>query len=400
MPRRRIEQKVATGCSVCGHALERIGEVTSQRLEWVPGHVEVLEVACEKCVCKEHPAAGVVTAEPPSFALPRALCANGLLTKVLVDKFADHIPLHRQCARFEREGLDLTTSTLCGWVKSSADLLGAVYRQMQTEILASRWVQADATGFPVQDGAKGELRKGQLFTYGNGDHILFVFSDTKQGTQPAAHLAGFQGEVVLVDGGSEFNLITSAGVVRAGCWSHARRRFFQAREEEPRLAQEALEQIRGLFMVERARGSPAAELDKLRQTISLPILLRFKTWLHQRQGIRPTSLMGQAVSYTLNQWDRLVAFVDHPHIPIHNNTAERSLRQPVIGRKNWMFAGSDGGAKAAAIHFSLVASCIHHSVDPSLYLRDVLDRLPEHKATDLHQLTPSGWRAARLAASV
>jgi transposase len=400
-PRRKITRPLPSNvcCTVCGGALKKIGEATSRRVEWIPGHFENLDIALDKCVCPHHPEAGVVTADPPPFALPKAMCGDGLLARVLVDKFGDHIPLNREVVRLAREGFNVSSGTLSGWVAAGAGVLRVIYDVMFEAVLAGRWLQADATGQPVQDGRDGELRKGHLFTYSNDDHIVFKFAATKEGVEPAAHLEGFKGEVVLVDGGSEFNLIARDGIARAGCWSHARRKFFEARDTEPIRVAEALTQIRDLFMIERhARGRPPPEVQELRDALSRPILAKFLTWLRDLSThVRPTSPLGRAVSYTLNQWDRLNVFLDHPEIPIHNNTAERSLRQPVVGRKNWLFAGSEGGAEAGAIVFSMVGSCIHHAIDPWTYLNDVLPRINDHPRNKVHELTPVEWKAIRLA---
>lgn len=405
LDRRRIERKVPSDakCANCGGELRLIGEATSERLEWVPGHFEVLQIARQKCACPRCPAQGIVTADEPTFALPRALPGDGLLARVLVDKFADHIPLNRQTKRFAREGVDISVSTLCGWVRGGAGLLRVVVDAMRDEILVGDWLQADATGMPVQDGTDGALRRGHLFAYSNGEHVVFRFSATKESTFPKEHLAGFQGRVILVDGGSEFNLVAkSEGVERAGCWSHVRRKFFEARDSDPLHADLALTMIRQLFAVERlVRTSPPDERLAARDRWTRPILDGFRRWLVDRQAdARPSSPLGRAVGYAVNQWEHLVVFLDHGGVPAHNNASERHLRQPVVGRKNWMFAGSEGGAESAAVLFSIVGSCILQAVDPWEYLRDVLGRLPDHPANRVGELTPAAWRASRMASQL
>ena len=401
LPRRKIHcpHPEGTTCPRCQGALRVIGQDVTERLEWVPGHFEVLEITTDKAACPICPSAGVQTALGPSFALPRALCANGMLARVLTDKFADHIPLHRQARRFAREGIDLRVSTMCGWVMSAAKMLNHIVDAMLEEIRGGTWAQADDTGMPVQDGTDGKLRSARLWTYANGDHAVFRVTRTKQAGGPAEHLAGFKGRLLL-DGGTEFNLIEGAvGVVRAGCWSHARRYFFEARKESPIRAGEALIFIRELFMIERTLTT--ADLDVRRQVRHekcRPVLDRLKAWLDERiLDVRPSSALGEAVRYARNQWGRLTVFLDHPELPIHNNAAEFQLRQPVVGRKNWLFAGSEGGSEAAATIFSLVGSCILQAVDPWLYLNDVLDRLPDWPMKRIIELSPVRWRAARLA---
>lgn len=401
LPRRRIHCTHPEGatCPRCKGALAVIGQDVTERLEWVPGHFEVLEIATDKAACPACPGAGVQAAIGPSFALPRALCANGLLAKVLCDKFADHIPLHRQARRFAREGLDLSVSTLCGWTLRGAELLKVIVEAMMKAIRAGCWAQADDTGFPIQDGTDGQLRSARLWTYANGEHVVFRVTSTKKGDGPAEHLADFKGRLLL-DGGSEFNLIADAlGVERAGCWSHARRYFFDARTTDPIGAGEALILIRDIFLIEREIVDATPERrHAVRQERTRPAVERFRQWLESQRGrLRPGSDLARGVKYATNQWKRLTMFLDHPELPIHNNTAEFQLRQPVVGRKNWLFAGSEGGAQAAAVIYSLVGSCILQAIDPWAYLLDVLDRLPDWPANRVIELSPARWREARLA---
>jgi transposase len=398
VPKRRVESPVPSqACTACGGQLKHIGDAVSYRYEWVPGRFEKLEVVRPKCACPSCPSEGVVVAdEPLPFALPKALCGNELLARVLADKFVDHLPLNRQARRMKREGLELAVSTLCGWVRQGAQALKPIAERIHREVVAGDWLRADATGMPVLDGkrVKGRTHRGQLWCYGNTHQVVFRYTPDKEGQTVQGLLSDFSG-TLLVDGASDFNLVVrSENLTRAGCWAHARRYFFDARKTNPAAAARALATIRRLFMVERmARDEPADSRERIREQHTRPLLEEFKTWL-QEQSTRqpPRSPMGKAVGYTLRQWDRLVVFLENGQLPAHNNDTERDLRQPVVGRKAWLFAGSEGGAHSAAILFTLVGSCLLQGISPQSYLREVLDRLDTDPAS---KLTPVAIRIQR-----
>lgn len=374
----------------------------SWRLDWVPGHFERIRIVREKCACARCPGEGVLVAPEPSFALPRALCGNGLLARVLVDKFADGLPLHRQAKRMAREGVDLSTAVLAAWVIGGAKLLHIVVEAISKRLLEQKALQGDDTGFPVQDGTDGKLRKGRLWCYTDQQEVRYLFSDTKAGANPAKFLAKFSGEALLVDCGSEFNqVVRERGIERAGCWSHLRRYFFDARERHPVEARIALRLIRDLFAIEAAiEGANLDVIRDVRERESKPLVVAFFEWIAKLSTtVRPKSGLGEALRYARNNEDAFRVFLDRPELPIHNNLSELQLRAPVVGRKAWLFAGSEGGAHAAADLYTLVGSCILQGIDPLTYLTDVLARLPDHPSNRVHELTPLGWRLAREAMS-
>lgn len=208
-------------CAKCHGVLRVFGTSHTYRVEWVPGHFVTLDVERERCACPKCPSEGVLVAPPPDFALPRAMCGNGLLARVLVDKFADRIPLNLQVTRMRREGEEFSTATLSGWVLLAASLLERIALAVGKRLMQSAWLQADDTGFPVQDGTDGALRKGRLWAVTDQQEVRYHFTDTKQGKHPAEFLKDFVGKLLLVDGGSEFNAAVEAnGLLRAGCWSH------------------------------------------------------------------------------------------------------------------------------------------------------------------------------------
>jgi transposase len=384
-------------CARCGGALAVIGQATSFRVEWVPGHFVVEDVARDKCACPSCPGEGVLTVPGP-YLLDRALCGNGLLARVLVDKFADHIPLDRQTRRLAREGLEVSSNTLAAWVLAAADWLKVVAAAVLDDLLAQTYLQADDTGFPVQDAGDGTLRKGRLWALTDQDQVAYAFTPTKQGVYPTEILDGFRGDHLLVDGGSEFNkVVRDLGLERAGCWSHLRSYFYKALPHHPAEATLALGTIRDLFLLERdLRGRPPDEVRAQRGTVARPLVDGFFGWVEALSTYtRPESTLGKAVAYARNQESSMRVFLDHGELPMHNNLSELMLRQAVVGRKNWLFARSEGGAEAAATMYTLIGSCMLQGVDAHAYLVDVFGRLPDHPSSRVAELTPKAWRLER-----
>jgi transposase len=383
-----------TTCGNCGGALKVIGQDKTERLERIPAQFKVLVCVRNKYVCPCCPSEGVVTQPAPPFALERSKYADGFLAQVLTDKFADNIPLQRQVKRFGREGVDVPVSALSRIVGSTADLLKHVVAVIADELRAGPFLQGDATGMPILVGEGNAAHPGALWVYTDGEQAVFEATLSHERAHPARFLDGFEG-VFLPDGASTFNAACEPDAVeRAGCWAHARRKFFEARDGNP-AAHEALVMIRDLFLVERdAWQVDAEQRQRMRDTRSRLIIGKLRTWVRDHLAeADPSSPFHKALSYTNNQWDRLVVFLNHPEVPIHNNTSERALRGPVTGRKNWLFAGSADGAESAATHFSIVTSCMMVGIDPFDYLRDVLHRLPDATPTVLRQLTPRAWAA-------
>ena len=385
-------------CSKCNGALRVFGTAVNHRLEWVPGHFETLSIERERCACPSCPSEGVLVAPAPSFALPRAMCGNGLLARVLVDKFADRIPLNLQAVRMAREGEQLSTATLSGWVLLAAALLDRVARAVDARLMQGAWLQADDTGFPVQDGTDGNLRKGRLWAVTDQQEVRYHFTATKEGKNPAEFLKDYEGRLLLVDGGSEFNAAVEAkGLLRAGCWSHLRTCFFHARHHHPEAAPLAIGTIRDLFAIEDAiRNASLDQRREVRNRDARPLVQGLFDWIVAlRRTARPTSLLGEALTYAVNGREYFERFLDHPELPMHNNRSELALRGPVVGRKAWLFAGSEGGAHAAATFFTLTGSCAMQGIDPWPYFADVLSRINDHPVNRIAELTPRGWRLVR-----
>lgn len=387
-------------CPECGEPLTKLGEDSRKRVAWVPGHFVVRQTIVETGFCPNHPAESLFTPEGPDFIVPGGVLDNGLLNKVVIDKFADGLPLNRQAKRFARKGVHLPTSTLSRNVIAHAGLGQHIVDAMRTELIASSWLQGDATGFPILVGDRGEAHPGQLWVYSNGETAVFQVSMTKHGIYPKTFLEGFTG-VWLADGASNYNEVARLdGVERAGCWAHARRYLFEARNDHVAVI-EGLALVRDLFLDERqAMLLEPDERRTHRQRVAVPQLERLKTWIetHRRSEHvvkRPKSAFAKALQYLTNQWEPLVRFVEHPEIPVHNNRSELLLRTPVTGRKAWLFAGSPMAADAAAIEFSLVTSCMLVGEDPAAYLDDVMPSLWRKTPTEIAELTPAKWARRR-----
>jgi transposase len=375
-------------------AYKVIGQAVSFRIEWVSGHFVVIDVSRDKCVDPDRPGQGVLTVPAP-FALDRALCGNGLLARVLVDKFCDHIPLNRQARRMKREGFEVGTNTLSGWVCGGAKVLDVLANTVRLELLAGDYLQGDDTGLPVQDGTDGTLRKGRLWAFTDQEQVFYAFTPTKEGIYPAELLEGFTGDLLLVDGGSEFNkVVRDLNLLRAGCWSHLRTYFFDARLHHPVEAALALGTIHDLFMIERClHGQDPAQTLEGRRLHAKPLVDGFFDWVRGLSTVvRPKSQLGKAVTYARNQEQAMRLFLEHGQLPLHNNLSELMLRQAVVGRKNWLFAGSEGGAQAAAAIYTLVGSCMLQGIDPHEYLVDVLGTVLDHPVNRVVELTPKAWR--------
>jgi transposase len=402
LPSRKVTCKAPQGetCPACRDAFGFVGVAKSFRAEWNPGHflvddIERDKMACINPECTEYRA---VLTVPAPYALPRALCADGLLARVIIDKYADHIPLNRQVKRMAREGFEIGSNTLASWVLGAGSLLKHVALAVRSDILDGPFLQGDDTGYPVQDAGDGTLRKGRMWVFTDQWQAFYAFTPTKEGHFPAELIKGFAGDLLLVDGGSEFNqAVREYDLHRAGCWSHLRTYFFKARHHHPVQAALALGTIRDLFMIERdLHGLDPPEVREQRQTIAKPLVDGFFEWVKALSTtVRPTSALGDAIRYARNQEKAMRVYLEHGELPMHNNLSELMLRQNVVGRKNWLFSRSEGGAEVAGYLYTLIGSCMLQGIDPHEYLVDILGRLPDLPLTRVGELTPKAWRLAK-----
>jgi transposase len=405
LPRERIEYELSPAelpCPDCGHPRVKIGEETSEQLEYVPSSLHVIvharfRYACR--ACQEH----VAIADKPPQPIDKGLPGPGLLAQTITSKYNDHLPLYRLEDIFARHGVELSRATLCGWMASSAELLTPLYDLMVKRVLLSTVIHTDDTKVSVLDPTLPQTRTGRFWVYiGDARHPYVVYDYTPRRTRdgPERFLNGFHG-YLQADAFSGYDRICAGPHVQeVACWAHVRRKFFEARTSAPVPAHAALAWIRRLYAIEHAVEDLLAEERRdLRQRDSVPLLAAFGEWLtEQARRALPKSPIGQAIAYARSNWTALNRYPEHGGLSIDNNLAERMLRTQAIGRRNWTFLGSDRGGRTAAILYSLTGTCRHHGIDPFAYLQDVLRRLPAQPAGELDAFLPDAWFAAHPAA--
>ena len=409
LERRRVVFDLAAHerqCPQCQGELRHIGEEISEQLEYVPASLHVIQQACQKYACQN--GCTVVTAGKPPAPIEKGLAGPGLLAHVAVSKYGDHLPLHRQESIFGRQGVELSRQTMCDWMRQCAELVIPVFDLMKQRVLSSKVVQTDDTPVPVLDPELPHTRTGRIWTYvGDPGHPYTVYDYTpnRRRAGPDEFLKDFRG-YLQADAYSGYDQIykePERGITEVACMAHARRKYFEAQSSDIMRSLVMLAYIHLLYDVERAArdtGMDAAERLALRQARSRPMLDDMKAYLErERPQVLPKSPIGQAIGYTLSNWDALVRYCQDGDLEIDNNGAERSLRGVAVGRRNWTFFGSDNGGRTAAVLSSLIASCQRHHIDPFAYLRDVFDRISSHPHRRLEELLPDKWLAARTAAT-
>lgn len=397
LPRRRVVHdlnELDKLCPCCTMPRVPIGEEISERLDYVPASLFVVEHVRPKYVCRRC-AGQMAIADLPPEPIAKGIPGAGLVAAVIVNKFVDHQPLHRQQQKFAREGLELHRSTLCDWLAQAAKLLEPLYTLMVATVLKSKVIHTDDT--PVRLLGESGAQTGRLWVYvGDREHPYTVYDSTttRQRDGPATFLRAFEG-YLQADAFSGYDCVFARGVTEVACWAHARRKFVEAEKTDPARASEAIARIRALYEVEkRAKELSSTERWSLRQAESAPLLRSLGEWLEQLQPmVLPKSALATAVGYALNQWPALNVYVTDGDLKIDNNAAENALRGTAVGRKNWLFHGSETGGRTAAILTSVTTTCKRLGINPWLYLKDALSRLPagDHVA----HLLPDAWAAAQ-----
>jgi transposase len=404
LPREDVIHPAPCACPSCGGALRRIGEEITETLDYVPGRFKVIRHVREKLSCRACDT--VVAAPAPDHAIARGRAGAGLLAHIVVSKYDDHLPLYRQAEIFAREGVSLETSTLSGWVGATAVALAPLIDVIAADIMASDTLHVDDTPVPVLAPGAGKTKTGRLWTYVrderpfNGDRppaALFFYSPDRKGEHPRAHLKDFRG-VIHADGYAGFNeLFAGNRIAEAGCWAHVRRKFFDVHAAigSP-IAKEALDRIGQLYGVEETiKGWPPDQRRRERQQRSKPIAEALAAWANETvRKLSRKSELAAAFRYMRARWAALVRCFDDGRLALDNNPAERALRGVAIGRKNWLFAGSDRGGERAAAMYSLIETAKLNGINPQLYLADVLARIADHPARRLAELLPWNWQPA------
>jgi len=395
LPRRQIVHDRECDCETCGKPMIIIGEEITEKLDYEPAQIFVLQErrikrACEDCEDK------VIIATKPAEALPKCLASNALVAQIVTNKYVDSLPLYRQETIFRRMGVEIPRSTMCDWIGSVAKVAEPVVDFMTLDLLRSEVIHTDDTSIPVLDPRLPATRRGRLWVYiGDPQHpqVVFDYTPTRKRDGPAHFLKNFLG-YLQADAYAGYDCVFATGnVYEVACWSHARRKFYDLVGGNAK-RMTALLMIQQLYQIERLCASMERDQRRVyRQEHSRPVLNAFKEWMGEQLGdLRPKSPLAQALGYALNQWDALIRYTEDGILSIDNNLAERTLRQVAIGRKNWMFAGSDEGARRAAIILSLAGTCKHHGADPAAYFRFLLDHLP---SLPVEELTPLAWIQAQ-----
>lgn len=412
LPRERVVLPGPTACPCCGGTLAKLGETITETLEVIPRQWKVVQTVREKFSCR---ACETITQPPAPFhPISRGRAGPNLLAMVLDAKFANHLPLNRQSEAYAREGIDLDVSTLADWVGACTATLAPLFTLLRAHVMAAERLHGDDTTVPVL--AKGKTVTGRLWTYVRDDRpfggpappaAIFHYSRDRRGEHPRRHLAEYRG-IVQVDAYAGFNELYSearhpAPLIQALCWAHGRRNFFKLAElTKAPLAIEAVRRIDAIFDAERTiNGLPADQRRAVRQERIAVLVDDLQSWMRDVRGkMSRHADVAKAIDYMLKRWGSFSRFLDDGRICLTNNAAERALRGIALGRKAWLFAGSDRGGGRAAAMYSLIVTAKLNNVDPRAWLADVLNRINDHPASRLDELLPWHWPAeqARIAA--
>jgi transposase len=385
-------------CPDCGGVLRLLSEDVSETLEYVPARFKVIRTVRPKLSCAG--CSRIVQAPAPNRPIDRGLAGPGLLAHVLVAKYADHLPLYRQSEIYQREGVELDRSTLADWVGGASRTLQPLVDAMRKYVLSAEKLHGDDVPVPVLAPGNGKTKTGRLWTYVRDDRpagseepaaVWFAYSPDRKGEHPAGHLEKYVG-ILQADGYAGFNKLYEKGrIVEAACWAHVRRKFhdlYQAHRSP--VAKEALERIGQLYGIEqKIRGRSPAERKEIRQVRSRPLLESLQVWLKATLArLSQKSDVAVAIRYALERWSALLRYCEDGRVEMDNNAAERALRAVALGRKNYLFAGSDSGGERAAAIYSLLGSAKLNGIDPEAYLSAVLRRIADHPINRIAELLP------------
>lgn len=424
LPRERVVIPVPCACPACGGSrLSKLGEDVTETLEVIPRQWKVIQTVREKFACRD---CEKITQPPAPFHVtPRGMFGPGFLGMLLFDKYGQHQPLHRQAERFASEGVPLSVSTLADQIGATCAALMPIFRLIEGHTFAAERLHGDDTTVPIR--AKGKTITGRLWNYVRDDRpfggndppsVIFHYSRDRRGDHPKRHLAQWSG-ILQADAYAGYNELyapnrESGPILEAGCFAHARRKFFELADVEGAarkksrgekvgvvypIALEAVQKLDALFAIERdINGRSPTERHALRQELSAPLMAELHDWLNLQLGrISRNHDLAKAINYMLRRWAAFTRFLADGRVCLSNNAAERALRCVPLGRKSWLFCGSDRGGQRAAVAYSLIQTCRLNDVDPQAWLADILARIADHPVSRLDELLPWNWRSTRLA---
>jgi transposase len=404
LPRERVVIPGPTACPCCGGKLAKLGETITETLEVVPRQWKVIQTVREKFTCRS---CEKITQPPAPFhVIPRGHIGPSLLAMILYAKYGEHQPLNRQSDAYAREGVDLDVSTLADHVGAGAAVLSPLTELIRRHVFAAERVHGDDTTVPVL--AKGKTITGRLWTYVRDDRpfvgpdppaAVFFYSRNRASEHPARHLAGYAG-ILQADAYAGFGELYDGKrkpgpITEAACWSHGRRHFFeQADLRKAPLAVEAVQRIDAIFAIERTiNGQPAGDRLVVRERETKPLVADLEKWMRaERARLSRHAATAQAIDYMLTRWPAFTRFLDDGRVCLSNNAAERALRGIALGRRAWLFAGSDRGGERAAAMYTLIGTAKLNGVNPPAWLADVLARIADYPASRLADLLPWNWR--------
>jgi transposase len=388
---RREEILVEPSQDIIG--LKKIGEEITEVLEWQPGELYVKKYVRPKYA--KAGGEGVLIGPLPSRPLEKLMAAEGLLTQIVIDKYVDHLPLHRQMQRFERCGVKLPYSTLTDWVGATCRLIEPLYQALRKEVIASIYLHVDETPIKVLDkDKKGTTHRGYYWVYQNSISKI-VFFDYQEGRGregPMSVLENFQG-YLQTDGYNAYEIFDKrSGITLLHCMAHARRMFNEALENDRDRAEYTLEQMGKLYAIERSlkeQRSDFEAIQKVRREKSVPILESLGGWMKQQyMEVTPKSPIGKALAYSIERWSRLSLYATNGMLSIDNNPVENSIRPVAVGRKNYLFSGSHEAAQRSAMLYSLLGTCKMHGIEPFAWLKSVLEKIADHPINRIQELLP------------
>jgi transposase len=405
LPTEELVYAAPCNCPTCGGtSFLKAADKVVQVMEHVPASIKIVRHVEKRMICRECDT--TVAGEMPTLPIERGKPGPGLLAHIMVAKFDDHIPLYRLSEMYDRLGIEISRSVMADWVGRVSVLLAPLVLAIRAHIAALDRIHTDDTPVDVLDPGRGKTKTGRVWVYvfdGSGYRdptpgaIAYYYSPDRKGVHPADHLANFSG-VMHADGYGGYKKLYGNQIVEAACMAHVRRKFHDVIKLKPSpIADEALSRIGALYDIEdRIRGMPADQRRKLRQQHAKPILGELKVWIEATLSTLPQKQkLAEAMRYALSRWAALSVYIDDGRVEIDNNIAERAMRPLGIGRKNWLFAGSDKGGERIANILTIIETAKLHGHNPEVYLTDVLTRIQSHPKDRFQELLPWLWTPAK-----